>query len=102
MGNIYYHMFYTANRVITGDFVYLWDKWGTRSIYCALLALGIWISMLRRQAKPVDPDSLSWWVRIRKMVGVWLFFGLIQIWNQKMTEIDAIDAFRFFFRLLGF
>lgn len=101
-GNVYYHVLYMPAPVVQGDFQLVWDTWGTRLIYCALLALGIWVSMLRQQHNRGKSRSKDFFSRLRRMAGVWLFFGVIQVWNQKSVESGTVDAFRFFFRLLGF
>lgn len=86
IGNTYYHLL-------------IWLAWGEASFitgagmetrllpylfYSFLLGLGVYISMLREQArrgKPTSSGAQPWWVTLRRIAGVWLFFGLVRIWD---------------------
>ena len=53
----------------------------SRMFYCLLLALGIFISMLREQGRRGLAASGGTARRYLRIFGVWTFFALISIWN---------------------
>ncbi len=80
-GNLYYHVFKQDELLLAGDFEGLWLKFRSRAIYCALLASGITVSMLREQARRGGPLPAGLHRRAFRIAGVWTFFGLIYIWH---------------------
>ena len=67
IGNMYHHILASPDLVIRFDLAGLWATWGPRTVYCLLLALGIWVSMLRQKklrASGLQPTRLG---RLRKI-----------------------------------
>ena len=101
-GNMYYHIMTKPELILAGNFDSFWSTWSARLIYCALLATGIWLSMLRRQSRQPSSLTPSLLGRVRKIAGVWTFFGLINVFNLGPPEVSLQhrwDALRF---LIGF
>jgi hypothetical protein len=53
----------------------------SRMFYCLLLALGIFVSMLREQHRRGEAVAVGLAPRWSRIFGVWTFFSLISIWN---------------------
>jgi hypothetical protein len=74
-------------------------------IYCALLTLGIYFSMLRqnqRRGKGQQQNAAtSKLVVLRRIAGVWTFFALINLWNTRVSG-SVGDRIVFMFSLFGF
>lgn len=101
LGNMYYHLLYQPEAVINLDFAHLWAMWGTRLVYCFLLALGIWVSMLRQQKQRQANTAAGFPIRLRRIAGVWTFYAIIQIWNTRSVEVGIVDSLKFFVSLFG-
>jgi len=96
VGNVYYHVIKDATALAQGQLLQVLQAHQSRMFYCLLLALGIFVSMLREQRRRGDTvgsgsGSASRWLRI---FGVWSFFSLISIWN---AEGGAAFASRMYF-----
>jgi hypothetical protein len=102
LGNMYFHVLNDFEPVIRFDFATVWVNWGPRLIYCFLLALGIWISMLREQKRRAAGSAMSKLRVFGKIAGVWTFYAAIQIWNVRAPDIGFAERFRFAVSLLGF
>jgi len=79
----------------------VWLALHARFFYCFLLALGIFASMLREQRRaghPRAPRSAA--RRGVSIFGVWTFFAVINIWNQK-GPLTFVSMTQFFFGLIG-
>lgn len=70
----------------------------SRMFYCFLLAFGIFVSMLRQQGRGGRAVASGKANRVRRIAGVWTFFGLIFIWNVK-SGASFTDRTHFFFGL---
>ena len=84
VGNVYYHVIKDAAALAQGQLLQVLQAHQSRMFYCLLLALGIFVSMLREQHRR-GPDAARGagaprWLRI---LGVWTFFSLISIWNTE-------------------
>jgi hypothetical protein len=79
VGNMYFHLL-ASKLLMRADFSAVWTAYGPRTVYCALLAMGVAVSMLRQQRVRARGETPVWPVRLRRIAGVWLFFGVIQIW----------------------
>lgn len=100
VGNMYYHLIkmnevMVQGRVLDGVF-----ELRSRFFYCFLLALGIFISMLREQQRAGRPSASGRLRRFLRIVGVWTFFGLIFIWNVKGSASFTARV-NFFLSLFG-
>ncbi len=101
LGNMYHHIMAQPDTVIHLDLAGFWAAWGPRSVYCFLLAAGIWVSMLRQQKSRVSGVKPGWHLKLRRIAGVWTFFGIIQIWNIGPKEAGILDCLAFFVSLFG-
>jgi hypothetical protein len=100
-GNMYMHVL--SHRQIdehglVATLAVIWP----RTVYCLLLAVGIYVSMRRQQRSRAAAESApSALVRVRQMVGVWTFFALIHIWNVRPYEITFAQRNAFLLSLFG-
>ncbi len=102
VGNVYYHVI-KEPALVQGQFLQVLLAHRSRMFYCLLLAVGIYVSMLRQQnqqnqqgqALAAGPAP-----RMLRIFGVWTFFGLISIWNTDggAPFLARVD---FFLRLFG-
>jgi len=101
LGNMYHHILNQPDTVTAWDPGLFWSVWGPRFVYCFLLALGVGVSMVRQQKLRQSAVEASRLVKLRRIAGVWTFYGIIQIWNIKSTEVSIADCTRFFLSLFG-
>ncbi|HLF30271.1 MAG TPA: hypothetical protein VI566_04500 [Xanthomonadales bacterium] len=101
LGNMYHHLLIQPEHLIHFDLARLWASWSPRLVYCFLLALGIWVSMLRQQKLRAAGGAVRYVVRLRRIAGVWTFFAIIQIWNVKHAGVSIGDCTAFFLSLFG-
>jgi len=85
-GNMYYHVLRDSRSLANMGLKQAWtDALASRTVYCLLLATGIYISMLRernRRGKDLKTDSLfSRSQIIVRIIGVVTFFAIINVWN---------------------
>jgi hypothetical protein len=103
-GNMYYHFLQSNESLAEGDLALVWKRLSPRLIYCFALALGSYISMLRQQQRRgnvAETRSATWkFTKLRRIAGVWTFFGLLNYWNIRSTASIA-DRIRFFLSLFG-
>ena len=81
VGNVYYHVIKDAAAIAQGQLLLVLQAQQSRMFYCLLLALGIFVSMLReqqRRGQSARGGTAPRWLRV---FGVWTFFSLISIWN---------------------
>lgn len=102
VGNMYFHLLANPTPIINGDWVSLWTIWGPRLVYCLLLALGIWVSMLRQQKQRASASQVGMPVRLRRIAGVLSFYALIRVWSVRSPEIGFFDRLEFLTSLFGF
>lgn len=105
VGNMYYHLIQLKYPLIDGNFSYLWRRLEPRFVYCFLLAAGISISMLRQKRQrgtaPEAGATAGSVARLRKIAGVWTFYGVINLWSIKVNA-TLTQRTQFFFSLFGF
>jgi hypothetical protein len=103
-GNMYYHFLQANEALVAGDLALVWELLSPRGIYCFALALGIYISMLRQQQRRGNAaearSAVGKFTKLRRIAGVWTFFGLLNFWNTRSTATIA-DRIRFFLSLFG-
>ena len=103
VGNMYYHLLQAKSALVAGELARLWQSLGPRLVYCFLLTVGIYISMLRQQSqrgKVADANPTTAKIRrVIKIAGVWTFFALINFWNVRsgITLPERIQVFLSFF-----
>jgi hypothetical protein len=83
VGNMYYHLIRMTQELVARDWEAVWSFLGPRLIYCFILSLGIFISMVREQGRLRQDRSRSIPRRALAIFGVWSFFAVINIWNQR-------------------
>lgn len=102
VGNMYFHIFYESpDEIFLLDLATLWALWGPRLIYCLLLAIGIWLSMLRQQKLRAAGVPAGGWTRARRIAGVWTFYAVLQIWNIRLEDVTIGDCNALFLALFG-
>jgi len=81
VGNLYYHLLQQDPFVLTGSWAALWPWLESRSVYCLVLALGIYVSMRREQQRrgTTTVGPAGWAVQLRRIAGVWTFFALLRV-----------------------
>ncbi len=104
VGNMYYHFLNADEALAAGDLALVWEVLSPRLIYCFALALGIYVSMLRQQRRrghAADHGSAAGkFSKLRRIAGVWTFFGLINFWNTRSIATIS-DRIGFFLSLFG-
>lgn len=100
VGNMYYHLLQQEDSLAQGDVFGAIYSLRSRFFYCFLLAIGIYVSMLRAQRRSSKTPFTGRTARIMRIFGVWTFFSLIFIWNVRngapfFTRVD------FFLGLFG-
>jgi len=104
VGNMYYHFLQANEALVAGNLALVWELLSPRGIYCFALAVGIYISMLRQQQRrgtaAERASAAGKFTRLRRIAGVWTFFGLLNVWNIRSTASIA-DRIRFFLSLFG-
>jgi hypothetical protein len=106
LGNIYYHFFRDIELYLLSSN----EEWVSillsRSLYSFVLGLGIFVS-LRREAKRrrrKEPDRsivFQLLIRTRRILGVWLFFGLLIVWVAGPDTTPFANRLAFFLALFG-
>jgi hypothetical protein len=104
-GNMYAHAL-DRDLLLAADFDKLGQFLAPRTIYCLVLATGIYVSMLRQQrrrgrANAGDAGASSWLRRQWRRGGVWTFYSLIHIWNLPASAVSTADRWGFFASLWG-
>jgi hypothetical protein len=106
LGNVYFHSLRDVELLVNGGLAAAWAQVITRSFYAFLLALGIFVSMLREQgrrgARATAEKAPSAMHALRRIAGVWLFYGIIRIWVANPTELTFTQRTAFFLSLFGF
>lgn len=100
VGNMYYHLLQRNEMLAQGDVFEALYNLRSRFFYCALLATGIFLSMVREQRRAGQAIDTGRLARMRRMLGVWTFFGLIFIWNVRCGA-DFLVRVDFFLGLFG-
>jgi hypothetical protein len=101
VGNMYYHLIRLGEQLAQAHFNDIWLTLHARLFYCFLLSLGIFVSMLREQRQAGKSGARRGMVRRGLSIfGVWTFFAVINIWNQK-GGVAFVQVTKFFLRLIG-
>lgn len=101
IGNMYFHMLLDPRLILTGDLVRIWEEWGARLVYCVCLATGVWVSMMQQQKRRRLNESHIWYIRLRRIAAVCLFFAVINIWDTRAPGAAMSDRALFCLKLLG-
>jgi len=100
VGNVYYHVIKESDALAQGHLLQVLDAQAPRMFYCLLLALGIFVSMLREQDRRGAAALVGPARRVWRIAGVWTFFSLISIWNTGGGASFEVRL-RFFLGLWG-
>ncbi len=100
VGNVYYHLIKESAALAQGLVLQTLSEQASRLFYCLLLALGIFVSMLREQKRRGIAASAGRAPRALRIFGVWTFFGLISIWNAS-GGVPFATRVNFFMGLWG-
>ncbi|NJD35870.1 MAG: hypothetical protein FIA96_13730 [Betaproteobacteria bacterium] len=94
-GNVYYHLIRVSDKMAEGRVLEELFEHRSRIFYCFLLALGVFVSMLRQQRLRGRPLASGTSNRVLRIAGVWTFFALIFIWNVRGrgTFANRVDFF---------
>jgi hypothetical protein len=102
LGNLYYHVLVYLPALAAAGVTGAWGLMSSRVLYTVLLAAGISVSLIRQQrirgTRPAVPGP---GLRVRRIAGVWLFYGIIQIWNVDPITLTFTERTRFFLSLFG-
>ena len=101
LGNMYHHILARPETVLHLDLAGFWITWGPRFVYCFLLAVGIWVSMLRQQKLRLTGVKAGLPFLLRRIAGVWTFYALIRIWNISPRDASIGDCLAFFLSLFS-
>ena len=100
VGNMYYHLLQRTPLLVGGEvFEALYDL-RSRFFYCFLLATGIFLSMRREQRRSRQALAAGPVQVVLNILGVWTFFGLINIWNVR-SDAPFFVRVEFFLGLFG-
>jgi len=99
IGNMYYHVLQHESALVEGNVFEVIYTLRSRAFYCLLLAIGVFVSMLRQQ-RGTASKAATQSARILRIFGVWTFFGLIFIWNIK-GGAPFFTRIGFFLNLFG-
>ena len=100
IGNMYYHITEQGASMALGNVFETAYSLRSRFFYCFLLAMGIFISMLREQKRAGQALVNVSLMRYFKIFGVWTFFAMIYIWNVR-GNISFEARTEFFLHLFG-
>jgi hypothetical protein len=106
LGNLYYHLVRDFPEYFLYGKVAMFERVSGRAVYSGLLGLGIVASMLRERRRrgsstPPTRGAGPWALRLRAMLGVWLFYSLLHIWNVGLTRLTLAQRTRFLLSLVG-
>lgn len=100
VGNLYYHLLRMAVPLAEGRILPSLAALDSRMLYCLLLAIGIYVSMLREQGRLGQGARPGGVRRVLRIFGVWTFFGLIFIWDVR-SPASLLTRVDFFLGLFG-
>lgn len=104
-GNIYYHVLRDIGHLAAAELIGAWSLLCPRIFYSSLLALGIYVSLLRERKRRgrTWPQDGPWamCLRIKRIAGVWVFYALIHIWNVDPPRLTFAQRTEFFLSLFG-
>lgn len=100
VGNMYYHLLYRKDLLAYGDVLGVIYSARNHFFYAFVLAIGIYVSMLRKERRGGKPLSAATAARMMRIFGVWTFFSLIFIWDLK-SSTPFFTRVHFFLNLFG-
>ncbi len=103
VGNLYYHLVLRDfhKYFLVAPYVAL-DRMASQVTYSVLLGLLIFASMRREQARRGRSAATGGALRrVRAIAGVWMVFGMLQIWLVDPTGVTYGERARFCLGLVG-
>ncbi len=103
VGNMYFDVLWNLDLLLYGKREWMWAHWGSRTVYCTLLATGIWVSMLRqKQERSGQAIRRSGGLaRAQRIAGVLTFYALAHVWNTGSTVLGPFDCFAWLLAVAG-
>jgi hypothetical protein len=104
LGNLYFHVLGSLPQLLEQGATEARELLVPRAFYSLLLASGVFVSMLREQQRRGSagpPGRAQALRRLRRIAGVWLFFGIIHIWNVMPSQLTFAQRNVFFLSLFG-
>jgi hypothetical protein len=101
LGNFYFHWVRMSAPLTQGRVLESLLELDARMVYCALLAVGIFVSMWREQRRRGQPLAPGAWRRWARRFGVWTFFALLFVWDVRGSGVSVGDRAAFTLGLLG-
>ncbi len=98
LGNAYYHVIQDES-LLARDWGAISESVIPRLSYAFLLAGGIYVSMLRQQARPGPAPARHAARRALAIIGVWTFYGIIRIFHE--TGATPVSSLRHLFAFVG-
>jgi hypothetical protein len=100
VGNMYFVILWEADLLLAGDVQTMWTRWGSRTVYCVVLAIGIWVSMLRQQqARKRASAPRKAWSDIRSAFLVCSFYAVAHVWNVGESALGPVERLSWLFRV---
>lgn len=85
VGNLYYHLLQEVRLLTLGNVLEALYDLRSKAFYCFLLAVGIYLSMLREQRRSHQLQRQAIYSPWMRRAGVWTFFSLIIIWDVRSS-----------------
>jgi D-alanyl-lipoteichoic acid acyltransferase DltB (MBOAT superfamily) len=100
VGNMYFVILWEVNLLLAADVHAMWTRWGSRTVYCVMLAVGIWVSMLRQQRerkRALAPRK--GWSKIRAALLVCSFYAVAHVWNIGESALGPLERLLWLLRV---
>jgi hypothetical protein len=103
VGNLYYHVLRDFSEYVVAGAKSGWSQLVGRMTYSVFLAIGIYVSMVREQARRGQkaPGGSRVLRQVRAIAGVWIFFGVLHVWSVGSTKYGFAERLRFSLGLVG-
>ena len=106
VGNLYYHVVIRDfHKYFLVEPPVMWERLASRVTYCVVLGVAIFASMWREQRRrgkaAAGTGTLATLRRMRAIAGVWIFFGVLQIWVTGVPVNTFAQRARYTLGLVG-
>ena len=106
LGNLYFHVLRDVGEYLGGTGAEITTALIPRVVYSFALGLGVFVSMVRerkrrRQRGAARPPLATALVRIRRIAGVWAFYGLLLVWVAGPNSVGFVKRAEFMLALIG-
>jgi hypothetical protein len=101
LGNMYFVILWEVDLLLSGNGQAMWIRWGSRTVYCIMLATGIWVSLLRQQqARKRAAAPPKGWSAIRSAFLVCSFYAVAHVWNAGESELGPLERLLWLLRVV--